>query len=230
MLSKNATPGEVPVVAGGLKPATYHNASNTTPPVLTISSSGANAGYVSLWGISVWSSDSSFIDSAISDNVYFWYVVLSDKQKQIYDSQTGSAQPHIYPQQINELPIGPLDDDLIRQVNNEITPLFEAITKNTAENRELENLRDALLPKLMSGEIDVSKVDLTQLNSHLVIRCDECLLPSCKPASRRRHRLVCCFLIASKWSRIGAESTPGAEREPKYLAKADYENAHNGCV
>lgn len=35
------------------------------------------------------------------------------------------------------------------------------------ENRELAALRDAFLPKLMSGEIDVSKVDLTQLNSHL---------------------------------------------------------------
>ena len=35
------------------------------------------------------------------------------------------------------------------------------------ENRDLAALRNALLPKLMSGEIDVSKVDLTQLNSHL---------------------------------------------------------------
>lgn len=35
------------------------------------------------------------------------------------------------------------------------------------ENRELAALRDALLPKLMSGEIDVSQVDLTQINSHL---------------------------------------------------------------
>lgn len=35
------------------------------------------------------------------------------------------------------------------------------------ENRELAALRDVLLPKLMSGEIDVSQVDLTQINSHL---------------------------------------------------------------
>ena len=35
------------------------------------------------------------------------------------------------------------------------------------ENRKLATLRDALLPKLISGEIDVSKVDLTRLNSHL---------------------------------------------------------------
>lgn len=35
------------------------------------------------------------------------------------------------------------------------------------ERQELAALQDALLPKLMSGEIDVSKIDLTQLNSHL---------------------------------------------------------------
>ena len=41
------------------------------------------------------------------------------------------------------------------------------IAANDAESANLEDLRDTLLPKLMSGEIDVSKVDLTQLNNHL---------------------------------------------------------------
>ena len=46
-------------------------------------------------------------------------------------------------------------------------PLIRAIESNLRESKSLAALRDALLPKLMSGEIDVSKVDLTQLNSHL---------------------------------------------------------------
>ena len=45
--------------------------------------------------------------------------------------------------------------------------LASTIGTNHAENRQLARLRDTLLPKLMSGEIDVSKVDPTQLNSHL---------------------------------------------------------------
>ena len=45
--------------------------------------------------------------------------------------------------------------------------LASTIGTNHAENRQLARLRDTLLPKLMSGEIDVSKVDLTRLNSHL---------------------------------------------------------------
>lgn len=44
--------------------------------------------------------------------------------------------------------------------------LFAAYRANVDENRRLEELRDALLPRLMSGEIDVSKVDITQLNNH----------------------------------------------------------------
>ena len=41
------------------------------------------------------------------------------------------------------------------------------IVGNATENARIAMLRDTLLPKLMSGEIDVSKVDLMQLNSHL---------------------------------------------------------------
>ena len=44
---------------------------------------------------------------------------------------------------------------------------FAAYRCNCEENRGLVSLRDALLPKLMSGEIDVSKIDVAQLNSHL---------------------------------------------------------------
>ena len=46
-------------------------------------------------------------------------------------------------------------------------PLYGQMLCIAKENAKLGLLRDTLLPKLMSGEIDVSKVDLTQLNSHL---------------------------------------------------------------
>lgn len=46
-------------------------------------------------------------------------------------------------------------------------PIIDQIIANKIEIRKLAALRDALLPKLMSGEIDVSKIDLAKLNSHL---------------------------------------------------------------
>lgn len=160
LLSKNAVFGNVPVVAGGLEPSTYHNTANTKAPVLAISASGANAGFVSLWNIPIWSSDSSFIDSSMTDDVYFWYVLLKKRQREIYDSQTGSAQPHIYPQHIAAMPISDLNFDDVRNYTSIVTPIFEMIGHNKDENARLATTRDTLLPKLMSGELDVSNINL----------------------------------------------------------------------
>ncbi|MBD5142819.1 MAG: restriction endonuclease subunit S [Ruminococcus sp.] len=134
LLSKNAVGGNVPVVAGGLEPATYHNIANTKAPVLTISASGANAGFVNLWNIPVWSSDSSFIDSSMTDYVYFWYIVLKKRQKEIFDAQTGSAQPHIYPKQITIIPIKNISIKEIEEFTNAVKFLFELIGNNKIEN------------------------------------------------------------------------------------------------
>ena len=155
LLSKDAILGEVPVVAGGLEPATYHNTANTKAPVLTISASGANAGFVNLWNIPVWSSDSSYIDSEMTNDVYFWYILLKLRQKEIFDSQTGSAQPHIYPQHISVMPISELDFNKVSLFTKHVTPFFEQIGANKQENLRLVALRDTLLPKLMNGEIEV---------------------------------------------------------------------------
>ena len=160
LLSKDAVPGDVPVIAGGLEPATFHNVSNTTPPVLTISASGANAGYVSLWTIPVWSSDSSFIDSSMTGNVYFWYVLLKKRQKEIFDAQTGSAQPHIYPQHIAQMSLANISKQDIEAFTHTVKPIFDTIGENKKQNKRLAQLRDSLLPKLMSGEIDVSEVEV----------------------------------------------------------------------
>lgn len=155
LLSKDAIAGKVPVVAGGLQPATYHNTANTVAPVITISASGANAGFVNLWSVPVWSSDSSFIDSSMSQDVYFWYVMLKKRQQEIYESQTGSAQPHIYPKHIEILPTIELSQELISVFTNQVTPMFTQIGKNLDEIQVLQSTRDVLLPKLMSGEISV---------------------------------------------------------------------------
>lgn len=161
LLSKNAILGDVPVIAGGLNPATYHNVANTNAPVITISASGANAGFVNLWHIPVWSSDSSYIDNTITSNIYFWYVMLKKRQQEIFDSQTGSAQPHIYPQHIEGMTVSDIDMNLVNDFNDNVTPLFINMGENTKENQKLIQLRDTLLPKLMNGEIDVSEVDIS---------------------------------------------------------------------
>lgn len=160
LLSRDAKDGDIPVIAGGLAPATYHNQPNTHFPVITISASGANAGYTSLWEIPVWASDCSYIDDTITNNVYFWYIVLKTRQKEIFDAQIGSAQPHIYPQHIAEMPICELKGDKVREYNTLVEPLFKMIGHNTVENDRLSKLRDTLLPKLMNEEMDLDNIEI----------------------------------------------------------------------
>lgn len=147
LLKRNVVNGYIPVVAGGLTPAAFHNKSNTESPVITISSSGANAGYTQIWGQKVWSSDSSYIDKTVTDNIYFWYLIIKSHQKQIFDSQTGSAQPHIYPQDIGNILIPKINEAVAKKIDKAVTPIFQKIFQNKDENKKLENIKAVLLDK-----------------------------------------------------------------------------------
>lgn len=59
-------------------------------------------------------------------------------------------------------------------------PIIDQYVMSKIEARKLAVFRDSLLPKLMSGEIDVSEVNLTQLNSHLAetLRPFGCHIPA----------------------------------------------------
>ena len=160
LLSKDAIKGDIPVIAGGLEPATFHNLSNTKAPVITISASGANAGFVNLWQREVWSSDSSFIDATITENPFFWYVMLVVRQDEIYKAQTGSAPAHIYPKHIAEMSIGDIKQSEISTYEKKVASIFEQIEQNKTENRRLTKLRDTLLPELLNGRIDIGNIDV----------------------------------------------------------------------
>lgn len=149
LLSKNIIEGEVPVVAGGLKPAGFHNEANTVAPVITISASGANAGFTNIWEENVWSSDSSYTDITVTQNVYFWFLMLKKRQQEIFGAQTGSAQPHIYPKHIEEMPTGNIRDNEISEFNKRIGPMFEVMGASSAEIKTLVNIRDTLIRKML---------------------------------------------------------------------------------
>lgn len=153
-----AVEGEYPVVAGGLEPSCYHNEANTLEPVITISASGANAGFVRLYHTRVWSSDSSYIDKSITPNLFFCYIFLKIKQSNLFDKQEGSAQPHIYPKHIMDLESFEYPIELIEMFEKEVTPMFQKIKYNLKQITSLEQLRDTLLPKLMNGEVRVKTI------------------------------------------------------------------------
>ena len=72
----------------------------------------------------------------------------------------GSAQPNISASDIMTIPCVIPNTDEIDKFNRELSPMFEMIINNQYGNTMLSNTRDVILPKLMSGELDVSALDI----------------------------------------------------------------------
>ncbi|MEE0453195.1 MAG: restriction endonuclease subunit S [Sodaliphilus sp.] len=152
LLSKNAIDEGVPVVAGGLSPSCYHNQANTSAPVVTVSGSGANAGFMRMYHVDVWASDCSFIDVSC-DYLYFVYCFLSVNRRLLKHAQTGAVQPHVKPADIHDFDVVIPEEDIVKAFQSIIKELLTKVGVNEKENQRLAALRDTLLPKLMSGEI-----------------------------------------------------------------------------
>ena len=145
--------GEVPVISAGLEPSGYHNNFNVTGPSVTISASGANAGYLSYHQENIWAADCSYYSN--EDNLWFAYNTLKFLQPVITNMQVGSAQPHVYAKSINKLTVLIPDDNIINLYEAKVKPLYEKIKLINQKNKNLIKQRDALLPRLMSGKLSV---------------------------------------------------------------------------
>ncbi|MCD7823907.1 MAG: restriction endonuclease subunit S [Oscillospiraceae bacterium] len=80
--------------------------------------------------------------------------------KQLHISGTGTTQQQLTVPDFRKTEILVPDIAVMRKFTNIVNPMFEGIWANQMENEKLASLRDSLLPKLMSGEIDVSNVSL----------------------------------------------------------------------
>lgn len=147
--------GEVPVVAGGLEPAYYHNKTNTIAPVITVSGSGANAGFTRLYNVDVFASDCSFADSETTPYLFFVYCFLKENKASLDALQKGAAQPHVYAKDINALELVIPMEDKLKDFCDLVSTYFQKIKILQKQIEILSQARDRLLPKLMNGEIEV---------------------------------------------------------------------------
>ena len=150
-----AKDGNIPVVAGGLEPAYYHNKPNTSSRIVTISGSGVNAGFTRMYFSPVWASDCSFIDNESTTFLHTAYCYLLTNKKKVHALQWGAAQPHVYAKDINKLPFVIAPSDVLTHFEGFVISMFDRIDLLEKESSRLSTLRDTLLPKLMSGEIKV---------------------------------------------------------------------------
>ena len=155
-ITKNsAKDGSVPVVAGGLSPAYYHDTANAVGPVITISASGANAGYVNLYYEDIWASDCSYISSTSTDRLYYLYLLLKSKQREIFGFQKGVAQPHVYPKDLKRLPLLAPKNIIVNMFEESVADNFHQVKVLVEQNKLLVQARDLLLPRLMSRKVAV---------------------------------------------------------------------------
>ena len=154
LLTKNAIDEGIPVVAGGLEPSCFHNVANTGAPVVTVSGSGANAGFMKMYHVPVWASDCSFIDISC-ENFYFVYCFLKVNSKLLKHAQTGAVQPHVKPSDIHDFELIIPDKKSIIEFQDKVKPFYDRIAATQKESSRLSALRDTLLPRLMSGEISI---------------------------------------------------------------------------
>lgn len=90
----------------------------------------------------------------------FLYLLFKYKRKYLISQGNGSVFTNLKTDIVKMMQLAIPDDSIISSFDIVIKSIFENIKKNQQEITHLTNLRDTLLPKLMSGEIDVNEVKI----------------------------------------------------------------------
>jgi len=152
---KSIFPGNVPVIAGGREPAYFHSEANRDGPIITVSGSGAYAGFVNFYNQPIFVSDSFTIKSLNENEVLtkFLFFSLKAKQNLIYSLQSGAGQPHVYPKDLITFTI----PDYCIQEQQKIVSTLEEIDDLRQKQRKAIELTRQMIPSLfyeMFGDIE----------------------------------------------------------------------------
>ena len=141
---KQVVHGDYTVVAGGKGAAYYHNEYNRQPPVITVSGSGASAGYVNYWEVPIFASDCSTIEEK-DLNIKYIYYFLKSRQQELLDKQVGVAIPHVSPKDVSPLLIPyPID----KGEQDYIVKTLDAVTEIIRLRKETIQLAKDLIPTI----------------------------------------------------------------------------------
>ena len=106
-----------------------------------------------------WSVDTMFFTEMKLPNVAK-YVYHFIKSKDLASLNAGSAVPSMTTDILNAMELLIPDADSLSRFESIVAPMFLTMQQNTHESSKLAETRDALLPRLMSGELDVSALDI----------------------------------------------------------------------
>ena len=143
---KNAVAGEYKVVAGGVDFAYTHNQCNRPAKTITISASGASAGFVNFWKEEIFASDCSTVRGENDEHTEYLFNILKCRQDEIQSHARGAAQPHVYPKDIARMLIPRADSSTQKKVvkewnhiDDEVRVAQELFTENYIKINSLVN-------------------------------------------------------------------------------------------
>ncbi len=152
-----ASNGDIPVYGGNgiLSHTSKYNAVNC----VIVGRVGAYCGSLYLSTVPCWISDNAIkAESKIGYSQQFIYRLLQSLS--LSNKHIGTSQPLLTQGILNTIPFTKPSDNKILEFCS-IADIFQnLIDLIIIENKQLEELRDTLLPKLMSGELDVSEIEL----------------------------------------------------------------------
>ena len=143
--------GDFPVVAGGRTYASFHNEYTHSAKTITVSSSGAYAGFVSFHDYPIFATDCNVI-TVISGVIEYFYYAIKMQQDRIYKLQSGGAQPHVYAKDIAFL------DMFIppQKTQKQIACMLNDAQREIALHKQLvelyQRLKSGLMQKLLTGK------------------------------------------------------------------------------
>lgn len=149
--------GKYKVVSAGLDFSYHHDQFNREKNTISISASGASAGFVKLWREKIFANDCTTVrKDNVAETIYV-FNYLKTIQKYLYSQARGSAQPHVYPNDIENLKLVIPTDDIMAKYAKRVVNTNEYIANMNNQNEKLQSLRDFLLPLLMNGQMNIGE-------------------------------------------------------------------------
>ena len=147
--------GNIKVVSAGLDYSYFHDKANYKENVITISASGASAGFINFWREPIFACDCTTVQGKSDEQTIYILHFLLMRQEFIYQQARGSAQPHVYPKDISVLEIEVPPKAILEKFGTHVLAGNAEISNRLQQNKNLAALRDWLLPMLMNGQVTV---------------------------------------------------------------------------
>ena len=143
--------GNIPVIAGGKSSPYSHGQSTHSIPCITISASGAYAGYIWYHDYPIWASDCNVIYSTEHSTEYLYFAIKMN-QSQIYAFQSGGGQPHVYARDLKNIsiPLPPQEEQ--KRIAHTLNTAQQEINLLKKLADQYRKQKRGLMQKLLSGE------------------------------------------------------------------------------